>query len=105
MEESWHQADREPEAQEVGTGPTAVAKTKATTQRVAVRTDQRAPDGRLEVSQSYSDVSGTEASKRTVIQSDRHASTSTQLCLSDPSLRSHTRFIGLQSVLDFRKTE
>lgn len=45
--------------EEVGKGPNAVAKSKVTTQRVAVRSDQRAPDGRLEVSQSRSDVSGS----------------------------------------------
>lgn len=63
MEESRRRADRDPGAEEVGTGPNAVAKSKVTTQRVAVRSDQRAPDSRLEVSQSCSDVSGTEASE------------------------------------------
>lgn len=59
MEESQRQADKGPRAEEVGRGPNAVAKSKVTMQRVAVRRDQRAPDSGLEVSQSCSDVSGT----------------------------------------------
>lgn len=50
MEESQRRADRGPGAEEVGRGPNAVAKSKVTTERVAVRNDQRAAD---------SDVSGT----------------------------------------------
>lgn len=63
MEESRRQADREPGARGGGQGANAVAKSKITTQRVAVRSDQRAPDIRLEVSQSRGDVSGTKDSK------------------------------------------
>lgn len=63
MQESRRQADRDPGGpEEVGTGPNAVAKSaEVTTQRVAVRSDQRTPDGRLEVRRSCSDVPGTEA--------------------------------------------
>lgn len=53
-DESWRQAGREPGAQEVGATPNAVAKSKVATQRVTVRSDQ-------EVSQSGSDVSGSDA--------------------------------------------
>ena len=63
MEEWWRQADREPRAEEAGRRPNAAAKSKVTTQRVTVRRDQRAPDGRVQVNQSCSDVSGTDASK------------------------------------------